>query len=123
MNFSMLPALQFEDPEPPKSHNGSCTYLKKTNISHFDVAISSCMENAMPICEWKKEGHWTPIELNKLDELDYISDIIGTYSHPMNSQSSCLAFCASKDGIGSVIIEGYKCKCLKGMCSINVIKL
>ena len=39
MNFSMLPALQFEDPEPPNSHNGSCTYLKKINISHFEITI------------------------------------------------------------------------------------
>ena len=48
MTFSMLPALQFEDPEPPNSHNGSCTYLKKTNISHFDVAMHLPCKKMLP---------------------------------------------------------------------------
>ena len=113
MNFSMLPALQFEDPEPPKSHNGSCTYLKKTNISHFDVAISSCMEDALPICEWKFEAQWSSVNLNDLDNMES-SSIIGAYLHPMNSQSSCLAFCGSKEETQSVFVQGSMCICSKG---------
>ena len=124
MNLSMLPALQFEDPEPPKSHNGSCTYLKKTNISHFDVAISSCMEDALPICEWKSESQWSSVNLNDLDNMES-SSIIGAYLHPMNSQSSCLAFCGSKDETQSVFVQGSMCICSKGKYyhSIKLIRL
>ena len=106
---------EIADPEPTNSHNGSCTYLTKTNISHFDVAISSCMENALPICEWKSEALWSSVNLNDLDSLES-SSIVGAYLHPMNSQSSCLAFCESKEETQSVFVQESLCICSKGNC-------
>ena len=71
------------------------------------------MEPALPICEHKPDAYWNPVNINILENLE-LSNIIGAYLHSMNSQSSCLAFCGSKDGIQSIILLGSKCLCLKG---------
>ena len=35
--------------------------MKRSNISHFDVTTSSCMEPALPICEHKPDAYWNPV--------------------------------------------------------------
>jgi hypothetical protein len=73
------------------------------------------MEDALPICEWKSEALWSSVNLNDLDSLES-SSIVGAYLHPMNSQSSCLAFCESKEETQTLFVQGSLCICSKGNC-------
>jgi hypothetical protein len=43
------------------------------------------------------------------------SSSLGFYSHPMNSQTSCMAYCAAKAGTKTVIVQGKICACISGM--------
>ena len=71
------------------------------------------MNNALPICEWKSNLQWIPVRLDDFGTLES-SDIVGAYLHPMNSQSSCIAYCESKEETQSILVQEQMCICIKG---------
>ena len=75
----------------------------------------SCLKVLDGIC---KLGSNKPVFKAFLNlTLDLILDpslSLGFYSHPMNSQTSCMAFCAAKSGLKTVIVQGKICACIAG---------
>ena len=85
--------------------DSSCAVIIDGNLVR-----KSCndLENPLVICESSIENGWKPLELS-VEELD---SILSGYSHSMNSQSSCSAFCSSKTGTQVILIWMNTCICL-----------
>ena len=42
------------------------------------------------------------------------ASIVGFFSHPMNSLTACLAYCAARNETNSIIVDGKICACSSG---------
>ena len=92
-------------------HNGSCTSLVNGNGLFHEVKVEHCFNKGWIICETDLANRWTAI--NKIERLDLI-DFVSGYKSSLNSKSSCIAFCSSKDNVKFIILEENNCLCAKG---------
>jgi len=75
----------------------------------------SCFKIADGIC---KVGSLKPVFRSytnlSLDSILLGSSVVGFYSHPMNSITPCIAYCAAKTGTKSITVHGKYCACSSG---------
>ncbi len=98
--------------------NQSCTTLafpSSKSSTEMSFKPENCLKVLDGIC---KLGSNKPLfKAYSNLTLDLILDPFltpGFYSHPMNSQTSCLAYCAAKSGTKTIIVQGKICACVAG---------
>ena len=98
--------------------NQSCSLLSmpaSNTSSPVTLKPESCFKIADGIC---KVGSLKPVfraySNLSLDSILLGSSVVGFYSHPMNSITACMAYCAAKTGTKTITVQGKYCACSSG---------
>ncbi len=101
--------------------NQSCSLLSvpaSNTSSPVSLKPESCLKIADGIC---KTGSLKPVFRPYsnlfLDSILKVSSVVGFYSHPMNSITTCMAYCAAKTGTKTITVQGKYCACSSGECN------
>lgn len=81
------------------------------NDTFLNFIASSCFEKTYAICELNPNVHWAPMMIDDLSLLI----VSGVYVHPMNSISSCLAYCNGQSNVNYVVIDDKTCICTESI--------
>ena len=95
------------------SLNVSCTVLRNRG-STMSLKSVSCLNVANGICQFVTS--FLPVLISN-QSLILNDSIAGFFDHPMNSVTACLAYCAAKDGVLSVLVKSTVCVCSKSKSS------
>ena len=108
-----------------KASNVSCTIFRPLANESAQFGPISCLNITDGICQINQSGApiFKPYLLTNLS-IFMNESVTGFYSHPMNSMTACLSFCAAKNGSNLVLVLSKMCICsaselISYFCSIK----
>ena len=95
-----------------KASNVSCTIFRPLANDSAQFEPISCLNITDGICQINQSGApiFKPYLMTNLSV--FMSEsTTGFYSHPMNSMTACLSFCAAKNGSNLALLLSKMCVC------------
>lgn len=99
----------------------SCASINTSDISPTSgqkTMWSSCKNKGATVCSIPRKRGLT-FQIAKVKVLGQLPGLVGFYSHPMNSATSCGVYCAAIDRTTSVGLQGKTCACFSSECETS----